>query len=654
MSNLTASGRAAALGALLALAGAAGVALPSSAAAQDVEEILSYDVLVDIQPDARLFVTEEITVRSLGEEIRRGIYRDFPTSFPRASGFGRIEAPFAVHRVLRDGTQEPYEVTSIGGPIGRGGVRIRIGNPNVLIGDGVHSYTIEYETERWIVFGDAADQLYWNATGNGWGFPIRSASARIRLPDPPAGGPDALEVWTGPEGSTDHNATAVWDAGAREAVFRTTDGLGPEEGLTVRVTFPAGSLPHPTPEQEAAWFRLDWGGYLDALYVVALLALAYLFMWTRVGRDPSKGITVTRYEPPEGFSPAALGFLKERGYEPAHFAAALVSMAVKGAVRIEQDGKSWTLHRLDGDPDLAPEERRILLELLGKRESLELKQRHHAVIRAAIKSLKASLSARLEREYFVNNRWWFVSGATLSLIGFGVLAWRARFGIEPAAWFLGIWLTGWTAGVASMLYRATSDLRHGLRSRSLGHGAAGVMMGCFSIPFLAAEVFVGYMFLGMVPTHLALAAVAIGATNVLFYHLLERPTLRGRGVLDRLDGFAQFLSATDEDRLDRTMEPDRTPALFERYLPYAIALGLENRWAARFEDVLTPESVQTTGSTFPWYQGTGSLNASAFASSLGSALSSTLSASSSAPGGSSGGGGGSSGGGGGGGGGGGW
>ena len=67
---------------------------PRGVAGQGVEEILSFDVRIDVQPGGLMVVTEEITVRALGREIRRGIYRDFPTSFPRQSGLGRIEAPF--------------------------------------------------------------------------------------------------------------------------------------------------------------------------------------------------------------------------------------------------------------------------------------------------------------------------------------------------------------------------------------------------------------------------------------------------------------------------------------------------------------------------------------------------------------------------------
>ena len=80
--------------ALLALVSLAGLLGPPGVAGQEVEEILAFDVSIDVRPGGLLVVTEEITVRALGQDIRRGIYRDFPTSFPRWSGLGRIEASF--------------------------------------------------------------------------------------------------------------------------------------------------------------------------------------------------------------------------------------------------------------------------------------------------------------------------------------------------------------------------------------------------------------------------------------------------------------------------------------------------------------------------------------------------------------------------------
>jgi uncharacterized membrane protein len=138
---------------------------------------------------------------------------------------------------------------------------------------------------------------------------------------------------------------------------------------------------------------------------------------------------------------------------------------------------------------------------------------------------------------------------------------------------------------------------------------------------------------------------------------IAAPTPEGRVILDHIAGFKQYLSISEQERLDRMTAPKDTPEIFERYLPYAIALGVENHWADRFASVLAAAAASQGSQGFLWYSGSGNpwSNPTGFADSVGSSLSSTISSASTAPGSSSGsGGGGFSGGGGGGGGGGGW
>ena len=151
-------------------------------------------------------------------------------------------------------------------------------------------------------------------------------------------------------------------------------------------------------------------------------------------------------------------------------------------------------------------------------------------------------------------------------------------------------------------------------------------------------------------------AVLLGIMNVVFFYLLRAPTEPGRKLMDQIEGFRMYLSTAEEDRLNVLHPPEKTPELFERYLPYALALDCENEWNAKFAAVLA--AAAAAGASAPlWYSGShwDSGRTGGFTDSLGSSLSSSVASASTAPGSSSGsGGGGSSGGGGGGGGGGGW
>ena len=387
--------------------------------------------------------------------------------------------------------------------------------------------------------------------------------------------------------------------------------------------------------------------------------------------DPAPSRQAMRDTPPEGYSPSALAFIRDRGYDQRQLSAALVNLARRGVLRIEDEGDGWALERR-ADPDaleepLPEEERTLFTELLAGRDRLELDRGNHARLRASIRAFRSTLARRFEKEYFRNNRKWFVAGVAVSVLGFAALAWRWRYDVDPVALFLGVWLTVWTAGVGTLAYRVYTAVRAARSGGGAAMWAQAGFLALFSIPFVGAEIFVSGMLLTMVPNHLVATAVVLGAVNVLFYHLLERPTLKGRGVLDDLEAFRAHLEST-ASQASRTPAhlPEERIRTWERNLPYAIALGLEREWTEAFQGALTPAALAGAGAGagLLWYtraDGAPPLDASSFASTLGTGLSSTLTSMSSPPsssgsGGSSGGfsSGGFSGGGGGGGGGGGW
>ena len=158
------------------------------------------------------------------------------------------------------------------------------------------------------------------------------------------------------------------------------------------------------------------------------------------------------------------------------------------------------------------------------------------------------------------------------------------------------------------------------------------------------------------------AILAIGAVAAIGFPWLKAPSRSGRRIMDSIEGFREYLSVAEEDRLNALNPPEKTPELFEKFLPYAVALDCQNAWAAKFAGVLAAAAAGATAGAAAWYVGDRNWESDpvSFADHL-SDLSQTIASSSTAPGSSGGGGGGggssgggSSGGGGGGGGGGGW
>ena len=90
------------------------------------ERILAYDSTVEVRADGSLDVTEHITVRAEGNQIRRGIYRDFPTRYRDRAG-NLVAVKLDVLAVARDGEYEPWFTESLSN-----GVRINTGNDDFL------------------------------------------------------------------------------------------------------------------------------------------------------------------------------------------------------------------------------------------------------------------------------------------------------------------------------------------------------------------------------------------------------------------------------------------------------------------------------------------------------------------------------------------
>lgn len=627
-------------------------------AAAQTERIRSFDSRITVNTDGSMQVVETIVVESAGIDIVHGIYRDFPLRYTDRAG-NHYSVLFDITGVRRDGNTEPYHTENLSN-----GIRIYFGSSSYDLPPGTHSYQFAYSTNRQLGFFGDHDELYWNVTGNAWKFPIDSTSATVLLPSNVRNVVTGLSGYTGYQGAKGQAFTASRDEDGNPT-FQARH-LEPAQGLTIVVTWPKGLIAEPTAAQKRAWFIADNKPIIFGLAGWIVVLLYYVVIWSMVGKDPASGTIVPLYEPPDNMSPAAMRFLERMGFDQRAFTAGIMGLAAKGYLIIEQDeSKTYKLVRrknaTEKDGALAADEKSLARTLFEDGSPLVLKNKNHAVLSRALKSVETYLHANLETTAFRTNARYLWPGIVLSVLTILAVVLLTGGSMLPVALFMSVWLTGWSFGVYMLLSGVVRAWKSVRSQGVLGAGQA-VFLTLFSIPFVVGEcVGLGTLVLACGFAATGLIAVCIGI-NVLFHHLLKAPTLAGRALMDRIDGFKTFLTAVDADRLQTIARPDKTPQLFERFLPYAFALGVEHAWAKQFSQVLaqaaTADATGSGASYSPsWYSGAAfaSFSASDFASNFSSSFSSAISSSSTAPGSSSGsGGGGSSGGGGGGGGGGGW
>ncbi len=621
------------------------------ASAEAEEKILSFHSDLVIHPDASLTVTETITVRAENDRIKRGIYRDFPTRYREKFGLTR-RVGFTVQEVRRDGEPESYHFEGL--PNGK---RVYFGRKEVILSPGEYTYTFVYETDRQLGFFKDYDELYWNVTGNDWKFPIDKASATVHLPEGAGDKVMASAAYTGVKGAAGQDFRQEADPETGTVRFFTTRPLALNEGLTVAVSWPKGYVAAPG-EQTRLWALIsDNRGFLFGLAGILIILGYYLTVWFRVGRDPEKGILVTRYAPPDALSPAAMRFIWNRGYDDQAFTAALINLAVKGYLTIKETDGQYSVRQRSGEKKApaSQDEEKVYGALFNQRQEVVFNRTNRSILQSAVSGLKRNLEYNLEKGYFVQNRWYFLVGLLLTL------GWVVASGIRdaldqgslPLFFFISLWLTIWSIGVAVLLVVVVKSWMEVIK----GYGKIGKLIRAFfltlfALPFLGGEI-MGLYFMAFQATsiHQAILFVVSVGITLIFYQLLKAVTPLGRKRLDEIEGFRTFLEAAEKDRLNFLHPPERTPELFEKLLPYALALGVEQRWAEQFSNVLSAAAAE--GRSPDWYSGRspGAFSTGALAASLGDSLSSAVASSS----GSSGsGGGGSSGGGGGGGGGGGW
>ncbi|PIP36338.1 MAG: DUF2207 domain-containing protein [Desulfobacterales bacterium CG07_land_8_20_14_0_80_52_14] len=613
----------------------------------EVERITDFNSRIIVHSDASLTVTETIRVYCAGAEIKRGIVRDFPTRYKGRAG-ETVTVPFQIVSIQRDGKSEPYHVETVSN-----GKKIFIGHKDVFLNPGYYTYAITYQTGRQLGFFENYDELYWNVTGNAWTFVIEKTEALIEIPR----GGNILQrsAYTGPQGARgkDFVIDSETDATLR---FSTTRPLRPGEGFTVALAWPKGLVAEPTTSEKAGNFLGDNVLLIISLGGMVLLLAYYVAAWFKVGRDPEKGTIIPLFEPPKDFTPAAARYVMQMGYDDKTLASAIVNIAVKGYLKIvEEKKKEFSLVRTGKDGSvLSSREKKIADHLFASSDTIELKNKNHARIGKAVTAFKSGLKFDFEKTYFVKNRGYFIPGAVITLI---TLIGMALSSLDnPGALFMGPWLTVWTIGCTALFFSVKKSWKAALSGGIASKGGA-IFMTLFAVPFFIGEIVGIGLFAFQTSLRAVIALVTMALLNLLFYHLLKAPTLLGRKIMDQIEGFKQYLSVAEAPRFRVLNPPEKTPELFEKYLPYALALDVEHEWSEQFSDVLARAGTEGQAYSPIWYSGRSwsDLGTSGFASSLGSVFSEAIASSATAPGSSSGsGGGGSSGGGGGGGGGSGW
>jgi hypothetical protein len=559
------------------------------------EEIRAFDTSIAMAANGLVDVTETIAVNAEGSSIRHGIYRDIPIQLINPDK-SRLRSELRVISVSRDGRTEPYTVESIGG----GFKRIRIGDAEVYLDQGVHTYVIHYTMSRMgRLFADH-DELFWNATGNYWEFPILAASATVTLPK--GARISGAVGYTGRAGSQEQ-AVEVTSNGGNTARFKLARELAPGEGMSVAVEFQKGILVEPTGLTAAGYWLSDHRELVFPALAVFLVLLYNFIAWSSVGRDPAKGPIIPLFHPPEGLSPALVHYINRMGFKQngwTAFTASIFDLGVRGLVSIDKAGKSTTITATDeGKETVAstlPAGEGGIYNFIRSRDVVTLDKTDGPALNRKRGELVSEIKSASGESYFKNNLPYTIVGLVLAALMLGAMVWLDVLDVGMV--------------VVAVVVAAVVGVILGVLTGTAAGGIVGKLFGIVWIAIIGVNVFGSAASLasGLRLDTGFVAAVSIIVIEIAFAFLMRAPTVAGRRLMDQIDGFKMYLDTAEKNRLNyiEKGEPPMTVVRFESILPFAIALGVEKLWSERFEADLARNAVADAhGGVYSplWYTG---------------------------------------------------
>ncbi len=400
---------------------------------------------------------------------------------------------------------------------------IKIGKSETLV-SGMHTYVIIYKIKGAVNYFKEQDELYWNVTGNGWNVPVEKVSASVELPDSNTGN-TSMSCYDGVLGSNEKCETEITNY---FSIAKSIRVLIPGEGMTIAFDFPKGIVKEPTGTENLINLIKDNIIILLPFFIFIIM----FFVWKKYGKDPSGYTTIiAQYEAPKDMKPTLVGSLVDERPDYRDVTAGLIYLAEQGYLKIKKLEKEWFLGIVDYEIELLNND----LKNLDKTEQSILK-------------------------LFFNDN--LTIGSIEKISNFKK---DITFSIRVKK-------------IISDLYQEMADK---------GFYIENPMKA--KVPYIIAGsifIFMGvFLFSKMFGIIGIVSSVISGIIIIIFGNLMSKKTKLGAETKDYILGFKEFLSVTEKDRLAFHNAPEKNPEQFMKFLPYAIALKVENKWAKQFEGV---------------------------------------------------------------------
>jgi len=323
---------------------------------------------------------------------------------------------------------------------------------------------------------------------------------------------------------------------------------------------------------------------LLAWYGAGAIAVYFILAGFALRWRPRTGTPVASYEPPKDISPAVASYLLERGASNKPFVVAIVNMAAKGYLKIEQGSADYLISRVNASVPLEAEEEIVASALFHRDSSSVLLS--GLWLEKIAGNVHSSLESAIEPDLISPHFPFLVPGLTVSFWCFAAALypemqslWNANLSallVLPA--FLAVWsLLATLRTLPATFYKINSRLP-GRTPHPLRFVKSDRTSPVMFLVALASLAVIGWA------SSWQLAALfgSYITLNLVGSMALRAPTSAGHALLHQLADFRMFFAAVDSDRMNRVNSPNASSPAAEKYWAWALALDVEHSWGEQF------------------------------------------------------------------------
>ena len=528
------------------------------------------DTTITVGTDNVLSVSEAFSVYF--NRPLHGIYRDIPVGYLDGQ---RVR----VSDVRSSVECEVYETN-------RNYVRLRLGSENKVL-TGEHRFTIGYRYDIGADRNEGYDELYYNLVGEGWEVTLEECSFKVVFPTDVD--PQSVWVFRGSYGSRSSDGVNLSISGNTVSV--KVGAMRPGETLTLKVELPDGYF---VGARETVNRTPLYAG-LTIASGLALLALAFV-VWNRIGRDDVP-VVVARFEPPQGMSPMQVGYLADGTVDDKDLTSMLFYWADKGLIKIEEDEKKkdhYCFEKLgEIGPDAPEMERYFFRSFFDCAKGGKVREKDLSNFYEKMMETKAKVTAYYTGERRLVETRSEVARILILFLGL-IPAMLASLTLTWDYLDFGTLVIGAAGFVYAVLeFAVLNEVLK--RWYVMKHPVAAVVAAYIPALFVivVSALMCDFFVAGALQFVTVLLTVFILGTLAFVCAIIRKRSDYGQKVLEEVLGFREFLDKVEIDKLKMMIDSD--PEVYYRNLSYAIVLGLEKKWASKFDGLAVRQPT--------WYDG---------------------------------------------------